>query len=69
MNKGWIIAIVVFLIIGLIGACNGGDSSSDDYPYGYEKCFRCNGSGLVNQGFIDFETCPVCRGSGMLDSH
>ena len=69
-HKALIIGIVIILMIILVASCskscgNGGR----DYPYGYEECFRCKGSGLVNQGFIDLKTCPTCKGSGMLDSH
>lgn len=65
MKKVVLIVIAFLLLISCFSEC----SSSRDYPYGYEECFRCQGSGLVNEGFIDFNTCPTCRGSGMLDSH
>ena len=28
------------------------------------KCSACKGSGMVNTGFVDFKTCPVCKGGG-----
>lgn len=65
MKKVALLAIACLMLVGCFSGC----SSEDDYPYGYEKCFRCQGSGLVNEGFIDFKTCPTCKGSGMLDSH
>lgn len=61
MKKGWIIAIAVILILALIGSCDEGASSNSNT----DKCAVCGGSGLVNTGFIDFKTCPVCKGTGV----
>lgn len=61
---GWVIVLV---LLYLLGSCfNDGGSSSG---YGSEKCFRCKGAGMVNEGFLDFQTCSTCGGSGILDSH
>ena len=58
------VIIVTALIIGCIafaswffGGGNGGNSDSE--------CAACHGSGMVNEGFLDFETCPVCHGTGL----
>ena len=66
-----IVAMGILLFCAFVagGITNGASDSGNDYPYGMEECFRCGGSGLVNEGFLDFETCPVCGGGGMLDSH
>ena len=74
INKTSIVAIVIVLVVlFVIALISGGiansDSNSNDYPYGFDACYRCKGSGLINQGFVDLKTCPVCKGSGMLDSH
>lgn len=61
--------LLILLVCLLLVVCIAGCDSSNSYPAGYEACFRCNGAGLINDGFIDFKTCPTCRGSGMLDSH
>ena len=56
------IIITVFLVLILVVSCNaitGGGSSNGD------QCGVCGGSGYVNDGFIDFKTCPVCTGSGV----
>ena len=63
-NKIVGIIIAVALIIGciavaswLFGGGNGGPSNNE--------CAACHGSGMVNEGFLDFETCPVCHGTGL----
>ena len=61
--------LCILLVVALCVAIFVGCTSGNKYPYGYEECFRCQGSGLINEGFIDFKTCPTCKGSGMLDSH
>ncbi len=36
MKKGWIIAIIVFILLGLIGSCDSGDAGSYiDWGDGY----------------------------------
>ena len=64
MKRILVFVVVCFLLIGVFSGCG-----SSDYPYGYEECFTCKGSGLVNTGFFNPKTCPTCKGSGMLDSH
>ena len=39
----------------------GGTSDNDNDG----KCYRCHGAGMVNNGFLDFDTCPACRGTGI----
>ena len=70
-NNGCSLWIIVFVFLFLLGSCSKGcnNGSNNKYGYGYEECFRCHGAGMVNEGFLDFKTCPTCRGSGMLDSH
>lgn len=67
-GKGWVIAVIIFVILLIIGSCSGDGGSSSNYPYGYEQCPRCDGAGMVNDGFADFNTCRLCGGSGMIDS-
>ena len=60
-SDAWAIGLIVVLVIALFSTCDysSGSSSSSD------ECAVCQGSGLVNDGFIDFKTCPVCKGSGV----
>ena len=55
------IASVVVIVLSLLMSItkDGGNNGSDD------KCASCNGSGMVIDGFLDFNTCPTCRGSGL----
>lgn len=56
-----VLVLVIALVIGVVAfvlSTSGSDKNSD-------KCSVCGGSGLVNTGFVDFETCPVCKGSGV----
>lgn len=70
MKKILILIIAFVFMIGAITSCtNSCESSGKGHSYGTEECFRCHGSGLINDGFINFKTCPVCHGSGIVDSH
>ncbi len=61
-----VIVIIVGVTIGTVGDCGAACTDSSEYPGGYMECYKCDGAGLVNEGFFDLETCPVCRGSGMV---
>ena len=61
-----LIGFVYFIATGLINLDEilaSSNSSSPDVEN--DKCYRCNGSGLINEGFLDFKTCPACKGTGI----
>lgn len=60
MGKSITIPAIATVLILLCVACDSTTTKSSDK----NKCPTCKGSGLVNTGFIDFETCPWCHGSG-----
>lgn len=49
------VLLVLLVLFSIPTSNNSSDSSS---------CSICGGSGLVNTGFVNFKTCPVCKGSG-----
>lgn len=59
---GIIIAIIAAtVVISIVSSLFGGGSSG----HSNSECAACGGSGMVNEGFLDFETCPVCHGTGL----
>ena len=52
---GFLLGIPFALLMGL-----GGSSGSSG-----NKCYRCDGAGMINKGFLDFVTCPACKGTGI----
>lgn len=60
--------IILCVIVSIIVTCIAGpdsDSGSGGGSYSDDKCAMCDGAGMINDGFLDFKTCPVCRGSGI----
>ncbi len=55
-----IVVVLLVLSISLLKQCDGPSNGSG----GNDICARCGGSGMVNEGFLDFTTCPVCHGTG-----
>lgn len=51
-------ASIVFTLFCSFFDGSGSDSSGD-------KCGVCDGAGMINKGFLDFVTCPACRGTGI----
>ena len=60
MGKSITIPAIAAVLILLCVACDSNTTKSS----GKNKCPHCDGAGMVNTGFIDFETCPWCHGSG-----
>ncbi|MBQ3016750.1 MAG: hypothetical protein IJD79_08230 [Clostridia bacterium] len=55
------VAIILAIVIGLCLIVR----FVPDSDSGGDKCVSCGGVGMVNDGFLDFKTCPTCRGTGL----
>lgn len=60
---GAVIAIAVLLFLCV--SCVRWIANSDGGGVSNDECVACHGSGMVNDGFLDFKTCPVCKGTGL----
>ena len=65
LKQLYIILIVVILILLLILVALLDTVGAFDNNTNSDACISCGGSGIVNNGFLDFQTCPTCNGNGV----